>query len=115
MSNAKMIGSTGSQDKLCSGHRDGKRERCPKGRSREGEFRLGGHMRDMENAVDPRRPNRGTSDPARGNGSHHALLRPTMTSPRRGSGRGLNTQKDKARAGRRGDTWNGVRPARKAE
>ena len=32
---------------------------------------------------------------------HHALLRPPMTSPRRRSRRGLNTQKDKARAGRR--------------
>ena len=66
--------STGSQDERCHSHR-GSKERCWKGRGWGDGVTLGGHSRDVENIPEPRRPTRAV-DPAGGNGSHHALLRP---------------------------------------
>ena len=77
----KQVESTGSQGERCHGHRNDTRKAPDGAYVERGSFVWGALARRGER--------RGASDPAGGNGSHHAPLRPPTASP----GRELNTKR----------------------
>ena len=86
----------------------GQQKRCRKGRRwREG-VTFGGHSHGVENVPEPRRPHQGG-----GSGRRKRLPRLCYAHRQPSPGRGLNTHRDKARAGWRGDTWQGAQGVRR--
>ena len=82
----KWVESTGSQDERCHGHRSNRQKGVGQGIDGEREFRSRGTRATWRTCRNPGVPTR-ASDPAGGNGSHHAPLPPPTANPRRG----LNT------------------------